>query len=271
MTNNTKVQDQPVRGTAGTTRINVPASNVPAVKTPATTPAPASRRQAPAQGGRTTRLGAGAPVAGNATRRGGSTAPQQTGRLKADTPMTREVFGGQWYLNESRFPNALSGAEIFETRENLALGITAVNVFRTADLMESRGLRAFEDDYFTIVFHFGPAVNFEFYIRKSTNENAKSAWYCNNTTLVTYKNGTQVWKYANNRKKDDAILIDDEKKGLRAADYREINNDKIEKWEIAVKGYTKDAVYGLNMEQEVIAQMMRLAQYAWEYDNGLAE
>lgn len=303
MQNNTRgaQQDRPVQGVAGGSRSVAPRqqaqSQAPArSQQPARRPEP-QQAQAPAQannraatrrpsgnapantGGAATantgasnrrpggaRLNAGAPVMNEGGNQRYGTQQRRGLGLRADAPVVnaRNSYTA-WYENTERFPNTVSGEDFEATRQNEVLGITDAK-FWTPEAYNARFNRETQESELAVLEIEMGAVSFEFRLRYSSNPEAKSPWYCNNISFIEGKNGRDGrWYYTvavqNNRY---AVIVDDNYKVHMATD--EDFKDPATKKLIQYVGdgkWSNQRIYGLNMSEEVIAQVMRWAAFGW--------
>lgn len=204
-----------------------------------------------------TRLGAGAPIAG--AQRNGAVVG-----LRQDTPIARFGRDSKWYQDASRFPYVMDGQMFEETRKNLDLGITDAKFYDAVDYAASRGYEARENDMAVIELHFGPAVRFQFNIKLSSNPDAHQPWYCSNVSFVRPKSGNGgYWTYVLGRRQDDAVLIEKKGEWVMASKQEIEKANKDELWTVKGAGWVNDTIYGMYMGEEIIAQVMRFADYAW--------
>lgn len=231
-------------GTGGSTRVNTGAA-----RSAAGTTAPR------------TRLSAGAPVNGG----NGNRAAANTGsvRLSVDAPVqgVNTPFA-RWYENP-RFELVISGEELAETRQNLQLGITDVKIYDAHDYAASRGYEARDNDMAVIEVHFGPSLSFQFNFKFSSNPEAKQPFYSSNISRVKSKRGTEFWTYVVGRREDTAFLIEKKGEWVRATSKEVEKASKDQLWEVKGTEWVNDSIYGMRMGEDVIAQVMRFADFAY--------
>lgn len=285
----TKTQDRPVQGVAGGKAVRRPQAGAQQqnASAPVQTPTPSNngksqrRPQAGAQApaanntgrarlntgaipgnsnGRTggTRLGAGAPIAGGAQR------PAGTVGLRVDTPFVGNGAGGKWFEDVSRLPLVISGEAFEQSRQNLELGITDAKFYEANAYAEYKGFTARENDLATIVLSFGPELTFEFQIKISSSPEARQPWYCSNVSFIKSKRGTGgYWAYVVGRRQADAILIERKGEWVMATPQEAEKANKNDLWTVKGAGWVNDTIYGMRMGEQIIAQVMRFADYAW--------
>lgn len=282
-------QDRPAQGIAGNKgqagrrpaaqQNSAPASrnNAPArISTHSEAPAYDSRISATGKGraqaaqgtvstgrGSSVRIGAGAPVA--SSRKPGL-------GLKAHAPVVNVRGAGQpWYLNE-RFKNAISGEDFEETRQNMELGITNA-IFWTPEAYNGRFNREAKEDELAVLEVFFGSVSIEFRLAYSRSQEAKSPWYCRNITFFEGKGSRDGrWHYTVGQKEEKYAVVVHEDYSVHMAteeDFK-VNKDAIQY--VGTGNWTNKRIYGLDVSESVIAQVMRWAAFGWEcMEEGSAE
>lgn len=286
MTNNTTTRgavDRPEAGVAGGTTARINRNQAPAQK-PATevstgrgTNAGASTRRpsgnagTPVSTGRggSTRIGQGAatPVA---TRKGLA--------LKAEAPIVNNYVSQAWYMSD-RFENVISGEAFEDVRKNEALGIShaifwtpeGYNARFNRDAQESElaVLQVFVGNVETDEYGYATAgISIEFRLRYSNNPDAKSPWYCNNITFVENKKGNGGrWHYTVGKRADRYAVTVDANYTVSMASEDDLKNHKDAVQYVGSNEWKNERIFGLDVSEALIAQVMRWAAYGWNCMN----
>lgn len=252
----TQVKDAPAQSVAGGTQAR---TNTGAGTQPRTGAGNANANRGANAPGR----GAGA---GTLRMNAGAAQATATGRkklaLKKDAVVSRFSREGQWYM-DAKYTRVLS-PELFEAeRANVELGITGAKMYDAQDYAQMFNKDARDNEIAVMEIFFG-AISFEFKINASFSEDARSPWYCGNVSFVTNKRGTGgEWRYTVARRSDAVNVV-----VLTDGSVREATAQEVEAKQSVTVGGTawknKETVFGIKMDEEVMAQVLRWAHYGWE-------
>lgn len=259
----------PAANTAAPVSSPSPRTDAPATNRSASTPAPSNAPVSTGRGrgGAALRVGVGASEGTSNVRKGLG--------LKAEAPVVNNRTYQAWYMNE-RFENVISGEDFEETRKNEALGITHA-IFWQPEVYNARFNRSTRENELAImqVFvgnlstdDFGyvtGGISIEFRLNYSSSAEAKSPWYCNNITFVENKKATNGgrWHYTVGKKADRYAVVVDDNYNITMATEEDVKNFPDAIQQVGDTAWTNERIYGVDISEEFIAQVMRWAAYGW--------
>lgn len=192
------------------------------------------------QGQGTSRRLAPGAAQGNFASVGGNLPRTGTSRRLSHDAFERQEFvkyEGPWYLNRTWYPNVMEASEFAAARKNEALGITGFKYLNPADVLQNPPMSMLA----IVEVQFGAGVKFEFSIFESTQAESKEPIYSGNIGMNSFV-GRQGRTVYNRHYRFSAPYRNEEGK---------------------IEGYDNILVTrGLNMDENVFAQVMTLAHWA---------
>lgn len=266
---NAAQQDRPTQGVAGGSRTQTPSRGASAGRSAgAPSRQGAQARQNNTQGGNA-RMSVQVPnrQSAGAGRLSVGAARQERKGLRVNFDSVKKTERGAWYLDQVRFPNAISGEEFDAARSNAVLGITDAKMYDPKEYYQEKYNKEANENDLALVHVFFGAVNLLFKIRLSVREDAKSPWYNDNITFVENRRGNGgTWKYKASRREDTIGVYITEEGTLRQGSVQEI-----ERKECVMMGgnnWKNEVPFGIEIDEAALAQVMRWVQFCWDLDNG---